>query len=128
MVSEIIAESVSAAAPLSDLVVGDANLFAQNMDDAASLDPDDEDTGFDDTAVDYALDTTFIASLSGILASQQILNSGSLAVTIRREGLECRHMTPNIDFAHSWSKSLASCTKRNSWARVHRFSAFLQKI
>ncbi|MBT7080527.1 MAG: hypothetical protein HN929_03510, partial [Chloroflexi bacterium] len=87
----ITAESLSASPPLESLIVGDADLFALNMDDAASTDEDDEDTTGateNERVIDIGLDNTFLGTLSGFLTSHNILNSGSLSVTVRSEGKE----------------------------------------
>ena len=88
---DVAAESLSAApvpGVLLGTVVGGADDFAQKLDDAGTTDADKEDGGDNEREVDIAADESFLALLSGILASQGTPNSGDLAVTMRTEGLE----------------------------------------
>jgi len=86
---EVTAKSLSAAPELNDLteaVVGNADLFGGKLDDADSTDVDKEDGGANERDVDIAADATFLTQLSGYMATQDIMNSGDLAVTIRTKG------------------------------------------
>ena len=88
----ITANSLSSAPALDSLssaVVGGAAAFANSLDDAASTDEDNAGTtSVNERTEDITADNLFRAELSGILTSKGIINSGSLAVTIRTQGSE----------------------------------------
>ncbi|MCP4992988.1 MAG: hypothetical protein GY934_04255, partial [Gammaproteobacteria bacterium] len=89
---DVMAKSQSAAPPLNSLttaVVGDAGTFAGNLDDAGATDADNEDSkDTNERDVDIIADNSFLKQLSNYFTTQGILNSGSLAVTIRTQGSE----------------------------------------